>query len=85
MSGAHPTLYSVGTMGAFLMGKAMGGGGHKAENSPPSRSDVKKVWRSTSTPICLHGFHRDNLGPLNVKYVVWFISLSIYCRENCLK
>jgi hypothetical protein len=44
-SGAHPASYPVSTGGSFPGAKATG-----ADQSPPTRAEVKKTWIYTSTP-----------------------------------
>ena len=55
--GAHPTSYSVGTVGCFHGVKRADGKG----NHPSSASaETKHKWRSPSTPLhlCFHGVQR---------------------------
>jgi hypothetical protein len=46
-SGAHLASYPMGTGDSFPGGKAAG---HEADHSPPTSSEVKKMWIHTSTP-----------------------------------
>jgi hypothetical protein len=46
-SGVHPTSYAVGSEDSFPGVKRPG---RKADHSPPTNAEVKKMWIYTSTP-----------------------------------
>ena len=46
-SDAHPTSYSVGSLGSFLGVERLG---REANHSPSSNSEAKNEWSRTSTP-----------------------------------
>jgi hypothetical protein len=52
-SGAHPASYPMGT-GA--LSPVVKWPGHEADHSPPTSTEVKKMWVYTSTPMawCLN-------------------------------
>jgi hypothetical protein len=46
-SGVHPTSYKMGAGGSFSGVKRQG---READHSPPTITEVKKMWIYTSTP-----------------------------------
>jgi hypothetical protein len=63
-SGAHIDSYSMSTRSPF---PGTVRPGHEADHSPPPRPKAKTAWSCTSSPLCVHGVHKEHTILLETK------------------